>query len=208
MGSLRVGHDWGTSLSLFTFIHWRRKWQPTPVLLPGESQGQRSLVGCCLWGRTESATIEATWQQQQQQQHFKYSSVYLSTPNSLTILPSYFSSLVTISSEHFILMADVAVQLPSTVWLFPTPWTAACQVSLSFTDSQVCLSSCPLNWRCHPIVSSHLLLPSFPFAFNLSHHQGPFWWVNPKLLTYPSHYSSFLATISSEYFILRTVGRY
>ena len=34
MGSLRVGHDWGTSLSLFTFRHWRRKWQPTPVLLP------------------------------------------------------------------------------------------------------------------------------------------------------------------------------
>ena len=38
-GSLRVGHDWATSLSLFTFMHWRRKWQPTPVFLPGESQG-------------------------------------------------------------------------------------------------------------------------------------------------------------------------
>ena len=45
MGSLRVGHDWATSLSLFTFMHWRRKWQPTPVFLPGESHGQRSLVG-------------------------------------------------------------------------------------------------------------------------------------------------------------------
>ena len=40
MGSLRVGHDWATSLSLFTFVHWRRKWQPTPVFLPGESQGR------------------------------------------------------------------------------------------------------------------------------------------------------------------------
>ena len=50
MGSLRVRHDWATSLSRFTFMHWRRKWQPTPVFLPGESQGQRSLVGCCLWG--------------------------------------------------------------------------------------------------------------------------------------------------------------
>ena len=39
MGSLRVGPDWATSLSLFTFMHWRRKWQPTPVFLPGESQG-------------------------------------------------------------------------------------------------------------------------------------------------------------------------
>ena len=40
MGSRRVGHDWATSLSLFTFLHWRRKWQPTPVFLPGESQGR------------------------------------------------------------------------------------------------------------------------------------------------------------------------
>ena len=60
MGSWRVGHDWATSLSLFTFMHWRRKWQPTPVFLPGESQGQGSLEGCHLWGRTESDTSEAT----------------------------------------------------------------------------------------------------------------------------------------------------
>ena len=60
MGLLRVGHDWATSLSLFVFMHWRRKWQPTPVLLPSESQGQRSLVGCRLWGLTELDTTEAT----------------------------------------------------------------------------------------------------------------------------------------------------
>ena len=45
---------------LFTFMHWRRKWQPTPVFLPGESQGPGSLVGCRLWGRTESDITEAT----------------------------------------------------------------------------------------------------------------------------------------------------
>ena len=60
MGSLRVGHDWATSLSLFTFMHWRRKWKNTPLLLPGESQGRGSLVGCRLCGRTESDTTEAT----------------------------------------------------------------------------------------------------------------------------------------------------
>ena len=59
-GSLRVRHDWATSLSLFTFMHWRRKWQPTPVFLPGESQGRRGLVGCHLWGRKESDMTEAT----------------------------------------------------------------------------------------------------------------------------------------------------
>ena len=60
MGSLRVGQDLATSLSLFTFMHWRRKWQPTPGFLPGESQGQESLVGCRLWGRTESDTTEVS----------------------------------------------------------------------------------------------------------------------------------------------------
>ena len=44
---------------LFTFMHWRRKWQPTPVFLPGESQGRGSLVGSHLWGHTESDTTEA-----------------------------------------------------------------------------------------------------------------------------------------------------
>ena len=55
MGLLRA-----ISLSLFTFMHWRRKWQPTPVFLPGESQGWGSLVGCHLWDHTESDTTEVT----------------------------------------------------------------------------------------------------------------------------------------------------
>ena len=50
----------------FTFVHWGRKWQPTPVFLPGESQGRGSL-----WGRTESDMTEVTKQQQQQQFLFK-----------------------------------------------------------------------------------------------------------------------------------------
>ena len=60
MGSIRVGHDWVTSLSLFTFMHWGRKWQSTAVFFPGESQGRGSLVGCHLWYRTESDTTEVT----------------------------------------------------------------------------------------------------------------------------------------------------
>ena len=73
MGSLQVGRDRAISLSLFTFTQWRRQWQPTPVFLPGESQGRGSLVGCRLWGRTESDTTEVTQQQQQQgiYQNFK-----------------------------------------------------------------------------------------------------------------------------------------
>ena len=56
MESLRVG----LSDFAFTFLNWRKKWQPTPVFLPGESQGWGSLVGCYIWGHTESDTTEAT----------------------------------------------------------------------------------------------------------------------------------------------------
>ena len=62
-GLQSTGSQSQTRLSNFTFTfhsHWRMKWQPTLVFLPGESQGQKSLVGCHLWGRTESDMIEAT----------------------------------------------------------------------------------------------------------------------------------------------------
>ena len=55
MGSLGVGHDWAPSLSLFTFMHWRRKWQPTPVFLPGESQGGEAWLAA-IYGVTQSRT--------------------------------------------------------------------------------------------------------------------------------------------------------
>ena len=58
MGLQRVRHDRATSLSLFTFMHWRRKWQPTPVFLPGKFQGQRSLVGYSPCGHKELAVTE------------------------------------------------------------------------------------------------------------------------------------------------------
>ena len=55
MGSLGVRHDWTTSLSLFTFMHWRRKWQPTPVFLPVESQGRGAWL-VAISGVTQSRT--------------------------------------------------------------------------------------------------------------------------------------------------------
>ena len=51
---------WLKRLSMHACIHWGRSWQPTPLFLPGESQGRRSLVGCCLWGQTALDTTEAT----------------------------------------------------------------------------------------------------------------------------------------------------
>ena len=67
-GRLQSTKSW-TRLSDFTFMHWRRKWQPTPVFLPGESQGWGSLVGCCLWGHRvrhnwSNLTAEAKYHKQ------------------------------------------------------------------------------------------------------------------------------------------------
>ena len=101
MWSLRVGHDWATSLSLFTFMHWRRKWEPTPVFLPGESQGRGSLVGCRLWGCTESDTTEVMQQQQRQ--------------NSIVII-------IAIIKNHFF-KKKFGVILPSTLTIFLHSYT-------------------------------------------------------------------------------------
>ena len=86
MGSLGVRRDRATSLSLFTFMHWRRKWQPAPVFLSGESQGRGSLMGCHLWGRTELDTTEAT---QQQQQHISTPSLRNKTVSTQLKLPVF-----------------------------------------------------------------------------------------------------------------------
>ena len=56
MGSLRVRYNWAVSLSLFTFMHWRRKWQPTPVFLPWESQNGRAW-----WAAVYGVTQSRTW---------------------------------------------------------------------------------------------------------------------------------------------------
>ena len=98
-------------------MHWRRKWQPTPVFLPGESQGRGSLVGCRLWGRTELDTTEATQQQQQQ----------------CSIVYMYRCFLIHSSADtHLTCFYVVVLLLPSRfsrVRLCVTPETAAHQAS-------------------------------------------------------------------------------
>ena len=89
MGSLRVGHDWVASLSLFTFLHWRRKWQPTPVFLPGESQG-RGAWWAAVYGVAQSQT-RLKW--------LSCSSIWLGRHlrQRQRIFPPYFSKLNSIS---------------------------------------------------------------------------------------------------------------
>ena len=101
-----------TSLPLFTFLHWRRKWQPTPVFLPGESQGQGSLVGCCLWGRTESDMTEAT--EQQQQHHYNPFKKLFITPKGNTESFSCDPFIPTIPSSPWkLLIYFLSIDLPT-----------------------------------------------------------------------------------------------
>ena len=133
MGLLRAGHNWATSLSLFTFMHWRRKWQPTPVFLPGESQGRRSLVRCCLWGRTESDMTEVTWQWQQQRGGNRWHTDSVSPlPLQRPQLAGFFASSLDHYQElcrnhRFLSFPQSVDSLPasSTLWLQMPLWKTA-----------------------------------------------------------------------------------
>ena len=98
MGSLRVKNDWATSLSLFTFMHWRRKWQPTPVFLPGESQGRGSLVGCRLWV-TQSQT-RLKWLSSSSIWHSKWYSLSYNKPYWKRIFKSMYTHTHTHTHTH------------------------------------------------------------------------------------------------------------
>ena len=116
MGSLRVKHDRATSLSLFTFMHWRRKWQPTPVFLPGESQRRWGLLGCSLWGRTELDTTEVTQQLLHLSHPINYQVQMDSTFQYLSNLLSPFllqlSKSKILSSQDFLAGPEIRTRLP------------------------------------------------------------------------------------------------
>ena len=129
---------WETRVrSLGREVPWRRKWQSTLVLLPGKSHGQRSLIGYSPWGRKESDMMSDL--------HRNTVSPYqaLTTLSIIIFLDIYSNELKT------------SVQLLSHVWLFVTPWNAACQASLSITSSQSLLKLMSIE---SVMSSNHLIL--------------------------------------------------
>ena len=105
MGSLWVGHNRATSLSLFTFMHWRRKWQPTPVFLPGESQGLGAWWAA-LYGVAQSRK-RLKWQQQQLQQ-FKLESRYSISKSNISSIIPFDSAFVELYVPETILQGKVS----------------------------------------------------------------------------------------------------
>ena len=159
----RVGHEWAISLSLFTLMHWRRKWQPTPVFLPGESQGRQWLLGCCLWGCTESDTTEATWQQQQ---HAVDSSPLLLLWHSPSVQHNFILSRHHLSDWKYVHNSSlILANLPA----IPCPPPPCCSVFLPHhqISRKKSSSSSLLPLRCH----SHI----DPLKFG-SHHIPFYWW--------------------------------
>ena len=103
MGSLGVRHNWVTSLSLFTFMHWRKKWQPTPVFLPGKSQGWGSP-----WAAVYGVAQSRTWLKRLSSSSSSSSFWYEDCYSSFLLLPicmeyifpsSHFQSICVFRSE-------------------------------------------------------------------------------------------------------------
>ena len=141
-GSLRVGDDWATSLSLFTFMHWRRKWQPTPVFLPGEPQGWgawwASVYGVApIWTqlkRLSSSSSNACLKSD-------FSLVHKSCPLSTTIILNF-------CAPH----RTLTIQLLNPLSLLKTKRNASHYTGIF----------------CHLPISPGRLLSSFPESFHLS----------------------------------------
>ena len=135
MGSLGFGHGWVTSLSLFTFMHWRRKWQPTPVFLPGESQGQRSLVGC-VCGVAQSRTRLKR-------------QLNVSSLTALEISSAIFPASRTLPAEHAPLRAWSPRKQPVTHRAPRAPSSRICRCprspSPAGTNAAACVSLCRLS---------------------------------------------------------------
>ena len=140
MGCCPQGHTESdtTEVPQHACMHWRRKWQPTPVFLPGESEGWGSLLGCHLWGCTESDTTEAT-QQQQQQQHEPNIPGFLC--NSVLIALDLLSPPDTSTTGHYFCIGSASsfflelfVQVPPVAY-----WTLTNLKGSSFSVISFCL---------------------------------------------------------------------
>ena len=133
MGSLAVGHDWVTSLSLFTFMHWRREWQPTPVFLPGESQGRGSLWAA-VYGVAQSRT-QLMWLSSSSSKIADLSSMFISTGAFML-----FFSLTTL-----IIVLFYAFQCLLKTWSFEYYWAVTKNQIISSPQYLFCVSLFPVD---------------------------------------------------------------
>ena len=193
MGSRRVGHNWATSLSLFTFMHWRRKWQPTPVFLPGESQGWGEPGGLLSVG---SHRVGQDWSDLAAAVEglgiclLGVKLIFASVPlaNHLSFISSSLDLSFLFCAEETAIFISCAV-LRGLKWITRIflEYLCSCYVRVDSSwhngrqharllcpslSPGVCWNSCPLSQWCHPIISSSVIpfscLQSFPGPFSMS----------------------------------------
>ena len=170
MGSLGVGHDWATSLSLFTFMHWRRKWQPTPVFLPGESQGT--------WWASVYGVAQSRTQLKQLSSRSSSSNTYCSPLSAGSLLYAYFSSHIICVCLCASLCISLLIFIPTfmplcfryslflTYGLFPSSLTHQSRSSWNSISSIKSSLTFP-GQRIHPILwAAIVLFVYFSFTFN------------------------------------------
>ena len=178
MGSLRVRHNWAISLLLFTFAHWKRKWQPTPVFLPGKSQGRWSW-----WAAIYGVTQSLTWlkwlsrgssSKTRRTGHLNLllslcwlglNSLHTSLPFSWVFTPAFLLSLFSASAKYPIMFWSLKIYLS----IFPYICSAYASVKL-FQSNNLCSFSLR-NY--HIYLITFFLLIFSPFVF-LDHCFSPF----------------------------------
>ena len=171
VGSLRVGQDWATSLSLFAFMHWRRKRQPTPLFLPGESQGRGSLGGLPFMG---SHRVGHDWHDlAAAAAYFPYASIvniYITTSKKKrvwTILRKMFHLTVGQNKRMVCCCSSVAQSCPALCDSMDCsmPGFLVLHHLLEFAQTQI-------HWVSDAIQLSHPPLQPSPSAPSLSQDQG------------------------------------
>ena len=163
MGSPRVGHDWATSLSLFTFMHWRRKWQPTPVFLPGESQRQWAPV----YGVTQSRT-RLKWLSSSSSSNRQNSFIVLEVSGASPIHPVPHSPEFSATTDLFIV--SILLPFPECHVVGTTQYVAFSDWLLSFSHMHLCFlqAFCSLQVYFFPLLNNIPLFgcPTFyPFTY-------------------------------------------
>ena len=188
MGSLRVGHNWVTSLSLLTFMHWRRKWQPTPVFLPGESRGARwaavhgvaqSLTQLTWLSSSNSSRCSRIYNQEINNRPESFNKLSQMTWRCHWAIPngrSWLKLLLFTILLFTICWTDFTIQFSSVTQSCPTlcdPMTHS-MPGLPVHHQLLESTKTHVHWVGDAIQPSHPLSSPSPHALNLSQHQGLF----------------------------------
>jgi len=146
-------------------MHWRRKWQPTPVFLPGESQGQRSLVGCHLW----DLRVGHDWSDL---------AAAAAVAQTVKNLPAMQETRV--RSLDWEVPLEKGMAIHSSILAWRILWTEK-PAGLQFMGSQRVRHDWAMNTHTHPYLIEHEC--SCKYIISIKHHSKELWHSSVRLGT-------------------------